>query len=93
MLFAYTNFIGGTAIEVFSIFIFAVFGLYAFVGFMEGYLEGRLNLVLRILCGVLAVALLWPHGLLLLNLLASAAFVGIFIYSRKFFVEQAEPAE
>ncbi|WP_286238233.1 TRAP transporter permease [Neptuniibacter halophilus] len=93
LLFAYTNFIGGTAIEVFSIFIFAVFGLYAFVGFMEGYLEGRLNLVLRILCGVLAVALLWPHGLLLLNLLASAAFVGIFIYSRKFFVEQAEPAE
>ncbi|WP_415887793.1 TRAP transporter permease [Neptuniibacter sp. QD37_6] len=84
LLFAYTNFIGGTAMEVFSIFIFAVFGLYAFVGFMEGYLEGKLNIVLRIICGALAVALLWPHGEVLINLVAAALFAVIFMYSRRF---------
>lgn len=83
LLFAYTNFIGGGALEVFSIFVFGVFGLYAFVGFMEGYLEGPLTLVLRLLSGLLAVVLLWPHGELLVSLVAVAAFIGIFMLSKK----------
>ena len=83
LLFAYTNFIGGEPLEVLSIFIFAVFGLYGFVGFMEGYLEGRLNLVTRALCGVTALALLWPHGELMINLLAMLAFAVIFWLSRR----------
>jgi TRAP transporter 4TM/12TM fusion protein len=83
LLFAYTNFIGGSAGEVFSIFVFAVFGLYAFVGFMEGYLEGPLNLALRGLSAVIAVALLWPHGQLLISLAAVVGFIVIFLMSRK----------
>lgn len=83
LLFAYTNFIGGSAGEVFSIFVFAVFGLYAFVGFMEGYLEGPLNLALRGLSAVIAVALLWPHGELLISLAAVVGFIVIFLISRK----------
>ncbi|MCP4598911.1 TRAP transporter fused permease subunit [Neptuniibacter sp.] len=83
LLFAYTNFIGGTATEVFSIFVFGVFGLYAFVGFMEGFLEGKLNILFRILCGVCAVVLLWPHGGLMLNLIAIGVFVAIFLISRR----------
>ena len=83
LLFAYTNFIGGSAGEVFSIFVFAVFGLYAFVGFMEGYLEGPLNLALRGLSAVIAVALLWPHGELLISLAAVVGFIVIFLMSRK----------
>ena len=83
LLFAYTNFIGGSAGEVFSIFVFAVFGLYAFVGFMEGYLEGPLNLALRGLSAVIAVALLWPHGELLISLAAVVGFIVVFLISRK----------
>ena len=83
LLFAYTNFIGGEPLEVLSIFIFAVFGLYGFVGFMEGYLEGRLNLITRALSGITALALLWPHGELMINLLAMLAFAVIFWLSRR----------
>lgn len=83
LLFAYTNFIGGTAVEVTGIFIFAVFGLYAFVGFMEGYLENRLNILLRLLCGALALALLWPHGVIAINIAAVVLFLLLFIWNRK----------
>ncbi len=83
VLLAYTPFIGGTAGEVMSIFVFSVFGIYALVGCMEGYLESPLNLFLRGISGAVGVTLLWPHGSLLLNLFAVAVFIAIFIYSRR----------
>ena len=83
LLFAYTNFIGGEPLEVLTIFFFALFGMYAFVGFMEGHLESKLNIALRLLCGVIAVGLLWPHNSLLLSGLSLAAFIALFIYSRR----------
>jgi TRAP transporter 4TM/12TM fusion protein len=83
LLFAYTNFIGGSWQEVITIFIFALFGIYALVGFMEGYLESPLNPLLRVVSGVLGVALLWPHHLLIVDLVAAALFIALFIYSRK----------
>jgi len=83
VLFAYTNFIGGSPLEVFTIFIFALFGMYAFVGFMEGYLEGPLNIALRLLSGLLALSMLWPHAPLWLNVIGLIAFVTLFMYSRR----------
>lgn len=83
LLFAYTNFIGGSSVEVLTIFIFGVFGLYAFVGFMEGYLESPLHPLLRVLSGGCALALLWPHGELAVNIAGSVVFVGLFIYSKR----------
>ncbi|RRJ83225.1 TRAP transporter permease [Aestuariirhabdus litorea] len=83
LLFAYTPLIGGSWEEVITVFIFSLFGLYAFVGLMEGYLEGPINLALRGLCGVAALALMWPHGLLLLNLGGLALFVALFWWSRR----------
>jgi hypothetical protein len=58
--------------------------MYAFVGFMEGYLEGRLNLLLRLFSGVCAIGLLWPHGQLAYDLVAAVAFVGLFLFSRRY---------
>ena len=84
LLFAYTPLIGGSFEEVLQIFIFATIGLYAFVGFMEGYLEGRLNIALRLLSGACALGLLWPHGHLLWDIAAAVVFVGLFIFSRRF---------
>lgn len=92
ILFAYTNFIGGSPLEVFTIFVFALVGMYAFVGFMEGYLEGPLNIVLRIVSGALALALLWPHAPLWLNVAGLVAFVVLFMYSRRNIESQAAVA-
>jgi len=60
LLFAYTPFIGGYWADDFMIFFFALFGLYAFAASLEGFMEARLNLPLRLLCFGCAVALLWP---------------------------------
>jgi len=83
LLFAYTPFIGGDWIEVLTIFTFGILGMYAFVGFMEGYLEGKLNIALRLLSGVCALGLLWPHGHLVYDLVAAAVFIGLFLFSRR----------
>ncbi|MDI3324492.1 TRAP transporter permease [Pontibacterium granulatum] len=92
LLFAYTSFIGGSWEEVLSIFAFACFGIYALVGFMEGYLESQLNLVQRLASGVLGIVLLWPHGMLVANVVAAALFVALFVYSRKQVASEAHSA-
>ena len=83
LIFAYTDFIGGTSAQVLHIFFFSVFGLYAFVGLMEGHLEGPLNLLSRLSCGVLMLGLLWPHPLWWLKLLCVALFIALFINSKR----------
>jgi TRAP-type uncharacterized transport system fused permease subunit len=60
LLFAYTPFIGGSWEQVFMIFFFALFGLYAFAAGIEGFMESKLNLLFRLLTLGAAVALLWP---------------------------------
>lgn len=82
LLFAYTNFIGGTTAEVMSIFFFSVFGIYALVGFMEGYLESPLNLLLRLVSGVAGMLMLWPHGEWMISTAGLLVFLTLFIYSR-----------
>lgn len=90
LLFAYTNFIGGTAVEVLTIFFFSVFGIYALVGFMEGYLESPLNPLLRLVCGVAGVAMLWPHGDILISSAGLVVFIIIFIFSRRRMKREAD---
>ena len=80
LLFAYTPFIGGSWADDLTIFFFALFGLYAFAASLEGFMEARLNLLVRLLSFGCAVALLWPapwwvHSLGLVILL------GLFITS------------
>ncbi len=62
LLFAYTPFIGGSWLDDFTIFFFALFGLYAFAAGLEGFMETKLNLPLRLATLGCAVALLWPAG-------------------------------
>ncbi|WP_210396021.1 TRAP transporter permease [Motiliproteus sediminis] len=83
LLFAYTPFIGGDVTEVLTIFVFALFGIYALAGFMEGYLEGPLNRPLRVVALASGTVLLWPHHLLWANLAALVVFVLLFAYSRR----------
>jgi len=83
LLFAYTGFIGGTTTEVLSVFIFSLFGIYGLVGFMEGYLESRLNIALRVLSGISGVVMMWPHDELVIKLAGLAVFILLFWHSRR----------
>jgi len=73
LLFAYTPFLGGPWVEVIEIFLFALIGVYAFTGALQGYLENRLNPLLRIVVLFLAFILLYPLPLLV-HLAAALCF-------------------
>ena len=82
VLFAYTGFIGGSVAEIVTIFFFSVFGIYALAGFMEGYLEGPIGMLGRVLALVSGLMLLWPNLPVWIQLIGLAMFVALFIYSR-----------
>lgn len=60
LLFAYTPLVSGSWSEAFQVALFALFGLYALVGLLEGWLEGPLAWPERLLLLPAAMALLWP---------------------------------
>ncbi len=88
LLFAYTGLIGGSLSEMLTIFVFALVGIYALAGAMEGYLEGPLGILGRLLALVAGLALLWPGLPLLVNIAGLALFAAVFWYSRR----QPQPA-
>ena len=79
LLIAYTPFLGGTLPEIFEIFIFGVFGVYAFSGALEGHLEAPLNWGWRLMSAVAAVGLFWPNETLY-------HLIGLVIFALVFFV-------
>ncbi len=80
ILFAYTPMLGGSWADDFTIFFFAIFGLYAFAGGFQGFLENRLSPIPRILSLVLAFFLIapWPT---LIHAMATVVFIILFIYN------------
>ncbi|MCB1507312.1 MAG: TRAP transporter fused permease subunit [Hyphomicrobiaceae bacterium] len=80
ILFAYTNFIGGTPLEVFTIFLIAVLGVYALGATIEGHMEAPLGWPLRILTGAAGIALLWPNTPLL-EAGGAVIIIAIFLWS------------
>lgn len=92
LLFAYTPLVGGSWGEMFQIFFFALFGLYAFTAALQGFMEKKLNWPVRLLTACCAAALLcpvawWLHtaGLVVLGMV----FAGNFKASRQ---RVAEPS-
>ncbi len=82
LLFAYTSFIGGTWQEVVEIFVFALIGLYAFTGGLQGYLETRLSWALRAVVLALAFILLSPSSLII-HIIAGTCFFILFFFNVK----------
>jgi TRAP transporter 4TM/12TM fusion protein len=80
LLFAYTPFIGGSWIDDFTIFFFALFGLYAFAAGLEGFMEARITLPVRLLSIGCAVALLWP-AVLWVHLIGLVVLIVLFTNS------------
>ncbi len=82
LLFAYTGLIDGSWSERVLIFTFALVGLFAFAASFAGYMFGALNVFVRTLLFLCAVAMLWPRTLWL-NVLGVLALFGIGIYNKR----------
>lgn len=76
LLFAYTPFIGGTWPQVLEIFVFALIGLFALAGSIQGYLGSPLNPVKRILILLCGVGMLWPASIWV-HLTAAVCFASL----------------
>lgn len=81
LLFAYSPLIGGTQVEMLMVFGFALFGIYAIIAAMEGYLEHRLNVIWRLVCLLMGLSMLWPHQMLSVDLAGLLCFVAFLVWS------------
>ncbi|MEM8787264.1 MAG: TRAP transporter fused permease subunit [Pseudomonadota bacterium] len=63
VLFAYTPLLSGDWGAMLTVFAFAVVGIYALAGALQGCLEHRLNPVARLLAGLAGLTCLWPGDL------------------------------
>ncbi|WP_197477799.1 MULTISPECIES: TRAP transporter permease [unclassified Marinomonas] len=86
LLMAYTPLIGGDAETLIRLTIFGIFGLYAFVAVMEGYLEDKLNLASRGLLLFAAIAMLWPSLHIGIQFAGLIVFLVIFILGKRSFM-------
>ena len=82
LLFAYTPFIGGTLAGDLMIFFFAFFGLYAFAAGIEGFMEAKLSIVLRVGALIAAAGLLWPVAWYI-HVAGLALLIFIFVLNRQ----------
>lgn len=90
LLMAYTPLIGGDTETLIRLTIFAIFGMYALVAAMEGYLEDKLSIPSRILALAASIFMLWPHFDLWLQLVGLVIFLVLFIMgNRKYAKESA----
>jgi TRAP-type uncharacterized transport system fused permease subunit len=81
LLFAYTPFLYGDWAVALEIFFFSLVGLYAFAAAFQGHLERDHGIVMRLVLGVIAIALLFP-GQPVLHWGGLAAFVLFFAWDR-----------
>ncbi|NRF14244.1 TRAP transporter permease [Vibrio coralliilyticus] len=83
LLIAYSGIVSWDTVSVLEAGVFAILGTYAFVGAMEGYLEGKIHLVMRILLIAIGCALVWPETALIVRLAGCAILIAFVWYSRK----------
>jgi len=83
LLFAYSPLITGDLTEMIRVFCFALFGMYAIIAGLEGYLEHKLNLLVRLLMFPLGALMLWPHGYILLDGAGLVMFLGVLVWSSR----------
>lgn len=81
LLFAWSPLISGDIGEMLTVFVFALFGIYAIVAGLEGYLEHELPWWLRLAMFPLGALMLWPHGQLTYDLAGLVIFLGVLTYS------------
>ena len=82
LLFAYTPFLGGDLLVSLQIFAFALLGLYAAIGAVEGHLEAPVRWPVRLGLAGLAVILLAPTGTVLQGAAAAALAATVLLLRR-----------
>ncbi|MBJ7555559.1 TRAP transporter permease [Marinomonas spartinae] len=92
LLMAYTPLIGGDTETLIRLTIFAIFGMYALVAAMEGYLEDKLPIPTRVLALIAAILMLWPHFSLWLQLIGLVIFLALFVIGNKTYAKNNAPA-
>ncbi|MGI9535951.1 MAG: TRAP transporter permease [Desulfocapsaceae bacterium] len=90
LLFAYTPLIGGSWPQIFTIFIFALAGLYAFTCALQGHMENPVTLPVRLLLLLLALCLLKPTTLVIQAAALGSLLLLLFFNLRK---KVSEPRE
>ncbi len=83
LLMAYTQLIGGDAETLIRLCFFGVFGLYALVAAMEGYLEDKLSIPFRALALTAAILMLWPNLEIWLQAIGLGVFLVLFILGNR----------
>ncbi|WP_417546284.1 TRAP transporter permease [Marinobacter sp.] len=83
LLFAYSPLITGDFTEMIRVFCFALFGIYAIIAGLEGYLEHKLNFLVRALMFPLGALMLWPHGQILVDGAGLIIFVAVLVWSSR----------
>ena len=83
LLFAYLPLITGDFTEMIRVFLFALFGIYAIIAGLEGYLEHKLHPVVRLLMFPIGALMLWPHGQILLDGAGVVIFIAVMVWSSR----------
>jgi len=83
LLFAYSPLITGDFTEMIRVFLFALFGIYAIIAGLEGYLEHKLHPVVRLLMFPIGALMLWPHGQILLDGAGVVIFIAVLVWSSR----------
>ncbi|MDI5932434.1 TRAP transporter permease [Halomonas kalidii] len=83
LLFVWSPLIGGTPLEMVTVFAFALFGIYAIIAGLEGFLEHELPWWLRLAMFPIGALMLWPHGQLALDGLGLVLFLGALMWSAR----------
>ncbi|QTF91640.1 MAG: TRAP transporter permease, partial [Halomonas sp. BM-2019] len=77
LLFVWSPLIGGTPLEMVTVFAFALFGIYAIIAGLE------LPWWLRLAMFPMGALMLWPHGQLALDFLGLALFLATLAWSAR----------
>ncbi len=91
LLFAYTPLLSGNWETAFTIFIFAIFGLYGLAAALQGGGEYPLPILRRIVIGAAGAACLWPYSLEINA--AGAALVLLSLAANIYLDKERQPRE
>jgi len=83
VLFAYTPLLSGDWGAAFIVFGFAVFGIYALAGGLQGCMERPLNPALRVAALAIGIACLWPFSIII-NIIGVTLLVGLFLFNLRY---------
>jgi TRAP-type uncharacterized transport system fused permease subunit len=83
LMMAYTPLIGGDTETLLHLTFFGIFGMYALVAAMEGYLDDKLSILSRLIALIAAAMMLWPNLDIWIQCIGLAAFLVLFVIGNK----------